>query len=430
MAAQYKHLLPLLWIWILLCSMWYSSLAYACSNHAGHRLAYSFPPLDQFSIHNAKIISYSGDALGQIAITPGPSPGNIINSSSPVNRPVGYAILSDPIILSRAGSEASFNTSFTFSAVSTIEPLSSHDSALVFVLLPSSSSDFLHQVTISRFTNMAGSPNPSSSGIAVVAKIDLGKPSYDSDMGIYFTVAPRRSSSVLNYTYTVWIDYCDVVHRIWVYVNVHGKNIKPAQSSADVQLKISSITSQNVSAGFFAWTSGGLLPNYSINSWNLVIDNLIPIDHLNKTSWLVILIAVLGSLAASALIVSTAACYFISRYRALEKELNLADALRRLPGMPREYSVADMKTATENFDVTMKLGQGGFGAVYKGILPAAEVGTGGRGQVQHVAVKKFTRKEDRCYEDFLAEVDVINRLRHKNIVPLVGMFLKFISNQR
>ncbi|KAF8742490.1 hypothetical protein HU200_013614 [Digitaria exilis] len=38
-----------------------------------------------------------------------------------------------------------------------------------------------------------------------------------------------------------------------------------------------------------------------------------------------------------------------------------------------------------------------------------------------VAVKKFTQEvEDQRYNDFLAEVSIINRLRHKNIVPLVG----------
>ena len=40
-----------------------------------------------------------------------------------------------------------------------------------------------------------------------------------------------------------------------------------------------------------------------------------------------------------------------------------------------------------------------------------------------VAVKKFTRDvEDQRYDDFLAEVSIINRLRHKNIVPLVGEY--------
>jgi interleukin-1 receptor-associated kinase 1 len=38
-----------------------------------------------------------------------------------------------------------------------------------------------------------------------------------------------------------------------------------------------------------------------------------------------------------------------------------------------------------------------------------------------VAVKRFTREvQNRRYGDFLAEVSIINRLRHKNIVPLFG----------
>ncbi|KAJ1257163.1 hypothetical protein BS78_K195600 [Paspalum vaginatum] len=43
-----------------------------------------------------------------------------------------------------------------------------------------------------------------------------------------------------------------------------------------------------------------------------------------------------------------------------------------------------------------------------------------RQEFVEVAVKVFTRADNRRYEDFLAEVSIINRLRHKNIVPLVG----------
>jgi interleukin-1 receptor-associated kinase 1 len=41
-----------------------------------------------------------------------------------------------------------------------------------------------------------------------------------------------------------------------------------------------------------------------------------------------------------------------------------------------------------------------------------------------VAVKRFTRDvQNHRYDDFLAEVSIINRLRHKNIVPLMGEYL-------
>ena len=103
--------------------------------------------------------------------------------------------------------------------------------------------------------------------------------------------------------------------------------------------------------------------------------------------------------------------------------LNLSKAMRQLPGIPREFRYANVKKATRNFHEGMKLGTGGFGAVYKGAMIASCDGDDGRRRLRYVevAVKKFTRKEDRSYDDFLAEVAVINRLRHKNLVPLIGM---------
>uniref|UniRef100_A0A8R7PUX9 Protein kinase domain-containing protein n=1 Tax=Triticum urartu TaxID=4572 RepID=A0A8R7PUX9_TRIUA len=90
--------------------------------------------------------------------------------------------------------------------------------------------------------------------------------------------------------------------------------------------------------------------------------------------------------------------------------------MQRLPGMPCRIDFSDIKKATKNFDGTMKLGSGTFGSVYRCRLPAAP--ETGRPEME-VAVKKFTRNDDRRFDDFLEEVSVINRLRHKNIVPLI-----------
>ncbi|KAF8670862.1 hypothetical protein HU200_050127 [Digitaria exilis] len=93
--------------------------------------------------------------------------------------------------------------------------------------------------------------------------------------------------------------------------------------------------------------------------------------------------------------------------------------MQGIPGVPTHVDFTDIKKATKNFHETMKLGKGGFGAVYRCTLPAVASGT--ERAAMDVAVKKFMRQvEDRGYSDFLAEVSIINRLRHKNIVPLVG----------
>ena len=133
--------------------------------------------------------------------------------------------------------------------------------------------------------------------------------------------------------------------------------------------------------------------------------------------------SVLGSAAAAAAIAAAVYLYLNSKYRRWKKDLDqLAKSMRRLPGVPMQVDFADIKKATDNFHEATRLGQGGFGAVYRCRLPAPN----SKGEFVEVAVKKFTRADNRGYEDFLAEVSIINRLRHKNIVPLVGISLYFV----
>ncbi|KAG6469053.1 hypothetical protein ZIOFF_073751 [Zingiber officinale] len=88
-------------------------------------------------------------------------------------------------------------------------------------------------------------------------------------------------------------------------------------------------------------------------------------------------------------------------------------ALKSLLGMPREFEFKDLDKAINNFDKKMKLGKGGFDEVYRGMLP---------GENKQVVVKRFSRGGTFAPNDFLKELTIINRLRHKNLIPLVGEF--------
>ncbi|XP_028797761.1 cold-responsive protein kinase 1-like isoform X2 [Neltuma alba] len=75
------------------------------------------------------------------------------------------------------------------------------------------------------------------------------------------------------------------------------------------------------------------------------------------------------------------------------------------------FSYKDLKSATKNFSDENKIGEGGFGVVYKGIL--------GNGKV--VAVKKLAlRASNRIDEDFESEVMLISNVHHRNLVRLLG----------
>ncbi|KAK3043730.1 hypothetical protein RJ639_001926 [Escallonia herrerae] len=81
--------------------------------------------------------------------------------------------------------------------------------------------------------------------------------------------------------------------------------------------------------------------------------------------------------------------------------------LESLSGMPVRFSYKDLETATSNF--SMKLGQGGFGSVYKGVLSD---GT-------QLAVKQL-EGIGQGKKEFRAEVSIIGSIHHHHLVRLKG----------
>ncbi|KAL6143820.1 hypothetical protein ACLB2K_054515 [Fragaria x ananassa] len=61
--------------------------------------------------------------------------------------------------------------------------------------------------------------------------------------------------------------------------------------------------------------------------------------------------------------------------------------------------------ATNNFSEANKLGEGGFGPVYKGIFP----------ENQEVAIKRLSKKSGQGHEEFLNEIKLIAKLQHNNL---------------
>ncbi|WCJ42968.1 G-type lectin S-receptor-like serine/threonine-protein kinase B120 [Euphorbia peplus] len=79
------------------------------------------------------------------------------------------------------------------------------------------------------------------------------------------------------------------------------------------------------------------------------------------------------------------------------------------PDLPL-YSFNALAIATDNFSEQNKLGHGGFGHVYKGILPGGE----------EVAVKRLSKISGQGMEEFKNEIIMIAKLQHRNLVRLSG----------
>eukprot|EP01018_Ginkgo_biloba_P011259 Gb_18936 [translate_table: standard] len=93
----------------------------------------------------------------------------------------------------------------------------------------------------------------------------------------------------------------------------------------------------------------------------------------------------------------------------LQKQVD-ASCATELRG-PVNFDYKILRDATRNFDASNKLGEGGFGQVYKGTIKNGKT----------VAVKKLSLGQSpRVIAEFLSEVKLISNVHHRNLVRLLG----------
>ncbi|KAI8010274.1 G-type lectin S-receptor-like serine/threonine-protein kinase [Camellia lanceoleosa] len=74
------------------------------------------------------------------------------------------------------------------------------------------------------------------------------------------------------------------------------------------------------------------------------------------------------------------------------------------------FDLTEIANSTNNFSINNKLGEGGFGPVYKGMLEGG----------QEIAVKRLSKDSSQGLDEFKNEVICIAKLQHRNLVKLLG----------
>ncbi|CAH8355728.1 unnamed protein product [Eruca vesicaria subsp. sativa] len=126
--------------------------------------------------------------------------------------------------------------------------------------------------------------------------------------------------------------------------------------------------------------------------------------------------AIIGIVLATLIIIlallalGVAFCRSRQKYKAFSSET--ADDIATAGYL--QFDIKEIEAATSNFLATNKIGQGGFGVVYKGTLPN---GT-------EVAVKRLSRNSDQGEMEFKNEVLLVAKLQHRNLVRLLGFSLQ------
>ncbi|XP_031744751.1 probable LRR receptor-like serine/threonine-protein kinase At1g56140 isoform X2 [Cucumis sativus] len=135
------------------------------------------------------------------------------------------------------------------------------------------------------------------------------------------------------------------------------------------------------------------------------VSNVPPTTKVTRTGLIVGLVVGLGSV----FFLIVGAVFFVvqrrKRRRAYEDEELLGIDIR-----PYTFSYSELRDATNDFNSSNKLGEGGFGPVYKGTLNDGRV----------VAVKQLSVASHQGKSQFVAEIATISAVQHRNLVKLYG----------
>lgn len=316
---------------------------------------------------------------------------------------------------------ASFNTSFLINIYRRNNETAGE--GLAFLIAP-----YLDDLPPNSFGQYLGLTNASTDGNSanqiVAVELDTFKQDFDPDdnhVGIdVYGVKSIANESLASHGiilapagerfYNVWVEYNGGAKLIQVYIAEQAEKEgatppKPPRPILSTSLDLIELVKQESYFGFAASTGNTAQLNCVLR-WNLTVNYF----HVEKT-WLP---TALGAGIPAVLLVVVGAvvlgCYYHKRRMAISNP-NLVGALRSLPGTPREFEFKDLKKATNSFDEKSKLGEGGYGEVFRGVL--AKEGL-------EIAVKRFSRESLKGQDDFLSELTIINRLRHRHLVKLLG----------
>ncbi|XP_010535515.1 PREDICTED: L-type lectin-domain containing receptor kinase V.5-like [Tarenaya hassleriana] len=120
-----------------------------------------------------------------------------------------------------------------------------------------------------------------------------------------------------------------------------------------------------------------------------------------------ILVVSLTFSAFVALVSSAVGFFFYLRHKKVKEVLEEWE----IKYGPHRFAYEELYKATKGFKDKQLLGRGGFGQVYKGILSGSDA---------EIAVKRVSHDSRQGMDEFLAEISTIGRLRHPNLVRLLG----------
>lgn len=357
----------------------------------------------------------------------------ILRLTNETSRLLGHAFYPSPFKFKNSsnGTALSFSTCFVFIIVPEYPKLGGHGLAFTIATtkdlkaLPSQYLGLLNSSVVNLTNHLFavefdtvqdfefGDINDNHIGI------DLGSlKSNASASAAYYTGDSDSSKQDLNLKggkpIQVWIDYDSVQNVVNVTISPTSKKPKIPILSSHVDL--SSLFEEYMYVGLSAST-GLLASSHYMLGWSFKLNGQAPALDLSslpslpaghKKQYTGLVIGVSAAVVVFVIVSISTAIYLI-------RKIKNADIVEdwELEMGPHRYCYQELKKATNNFSDKVLLGKGGFGQVYKGILPDSKI---------EVAVKRISKESTQGLREFVSEIASIGRLRHRNLVQLLGWY--------
>ncbi|KAL6642045.1 hypothetical protein ACP70R_020226 [Stipagrostis hirtigluma subsp. patula] len=346
-----------------------------------------------------------------------------------------------------SNSMPSFSTTFVFAIISPYDSVSSH--GLAFVL--SSSNEFFDTLPGQYMGLLSISNNGDRSNNLLAIELDTLKNDEfmdidDNHIGIDINSLSSVASRTAGY-YTssgafhnlslisrelmqVWVDY-DSKHTVLNVTIAPADDLstKPSRPLLSVTYDLSSVLPNLIVFAGFSAATGVTKSKHCILGWSFKINgeaaalnystlslksiqelarqshHTFPVPH---SSYKTVLCATL--LPTLAIAIAISAIFVKIRMKRRSKTRKDELEWEREYGAP-SFTYRDLLAATNGFKDKMLLGKGGFGRVYKGVLPISK---------QTVAIKQVSPESKQGMKEFMAEIIILGHLRHRNLVQLLG----------
>ncbi|XP_062187684.1 L-type lectin-domain containing receptor kinase SIT2-like [Phragmites australis] len=214
----------------------------------------------------------------------------------------------------------------------------------------------------------------------------------------------------------VWVDYDEETTKISVTI-APLKMSKPIRPLLSTTYNLSIVLTDEAYVGFSS-TTGNIDSQHYVLGWSFGMNQPAPAIDVTKLPKLPgegpkkhssMLMETFLPIATGifVLAIGVAILQFMrrrSRFAELREDWEIEFG-------PHRFSYKDLFRATQGFKDKYLLGVGGFGRVYRGVLPSSKL---------EVAVKRVSHDSRQGMKEFIAEVVSIGRLRHRNLVPLLG----------